>query len=95
MNIRNTKHLRQPTTITNKNQNLNLTKDETYEKKIEFKRIRSNSKSVSNHIIFDDSKNQVNKSRDFSMNSTAIASSLGENHIITNTKLIKEINKYT
>lgn len=94
MNIRNIKHLRQPATNTKDDKNLNLIKDETLEKKIEFKRIRSNSKSVSNNMIFDEQKNQMNKSRILSMNSTAIASSLGETHITTETKLIKEINKY-
>jgi len=94
LNIRNIKYLRQPATITKDDKNINLIKDETHDKKIEFKRIRSSSKSVSNQMIFDEQKYQMNRSRVLSMNSTAIGSSLGETHITNETKLIKEINKY-
>lgn len=51
-------------------------------------------KSSAIQKTFDENLNHHNKSRDFSMNSTAIGSVIGDLHNITNSKLIKEIYSY-
>jgi hypothetical protein len=94
LQMRNLKNLVEPNKIPNNYEKLNSPKEVTFEEKLEFKKMRTKTKSVSNPNFFDETKNQLNKSRDFSMNSTAIASTFGDNHNMTNTKLIKEIHKY-
>ncbi len=96
LEIKNLRRSAEPETASSLIERLNSLEEVTSKSKgkSEFHKVRGISKSYTNQKFLEENVIQMNRSREYSMNSTAIGSVNGDHLNLTNSKLIKDIHSY-
>ena len=96
LDMKNLRKSAEPKTVSSLMERLNSLEEVTSKSKgkSELHKVRGISKSYTNQNFLEENIIQMNRSREYSMNSTAIGSTVGDHLNLTNSKLIKDIHSY-